>query len=327
MIGRSIAAELARCAPAAILQEQPMVVPSDASLVVEKNILVTWANSGLGFASACALAKLGATIIMVCRNESRGITARDKIARVARGAPPVSLIADLSSQAAVRNLTQEVRARFQRIDVLINNAGAIFAYRELTVDGIEKTLAVNHLAPFLLANLLLDLVLAAPAGRIVTVVADPFISTLDFDNLQSEKGHKFLAAYFRSKLANILFTYELARRLEGTSVTANCASPGPTLTRFGDNLQGGPALFHPILAPLKRIPFLFYSAEKGAETQIYLASSPEVAKLSGRYFFRGREKSTKAITHDRELAARLWKVSEELCARTAPGALATEHGV
>ena len=239
MIGQPIAAEHARFAPATILQEQPMVVPSDASTMVGKNILITGANSGLGFASARALAELGAKIIMVCRNESRGVAARDEIVRVARGDPPVLLIADLSSQAAVRNLAQELHARFQRLDVLMNNAGAIFAHRELTVDGIEKTLAVNHLAPFLLTNLLLDLVRAAPAGRIVTVVADPFISTLDFDNLQSEKGHKFLAAYFRSKLANILFTYELARRLEGTSVTANCASPGPTLTQFGDNLEGG----------------------------------------------------------------------------------------
>jgi NAD(P)-dependent dehydrogenase (short-subunit alcohol dehydrogenase family) len=287
-----------------------------------KNVLITGANSGLGFASARALAERGASVIMVCRNEGRGITARDEIARVAKGDPPVLLIADLSSQASIRNLANEVRARFQRLDVLMNNAGAIFAHRELTDEGIEKTFATNHLAPFLLTNLLLDLIRAAPAGRIVTVVADPFISTLDFDNLQSEKGHNFLAAYFRSKLGNILFTYELARRLDGTSVTANCASPGPTVTHFGHNLRGRPALFHLILKPLKRMPFLFYSAERGAETQIHLASSLDVANLSGRYFFRGREKSTNAMTHDREMAARLWMISEELCARTASSAAA-----
>lgn len=298
-----------------------MDVPSDASTMVGKNVLITGTNSGLGFASACALARRGASIIMVCRNESRGIAARGEIARVARGGAPVLLVADPSSQAAIRSLAEEVHTRFRHLDVLMNNAGAIFADRELTVDGVEKTFAVNHLAPFLLTNLLLDLVRAAPVGRIVSVVADPFTSALDFDNLQSEKGHNFLAAYFRSKLANILFTYELARRLAGTSVTANCASPGPTVTHFGDNLRGMPALFHLILAPLKRIPSLFYTAEKGAETQIYLASSPEVAKLSGRYFFRGREKSTKAITHDRQLAARLWKISEELCTRTEPSAI------
>jgi NAD(P)-dependent dehydrogenase (short-subunit alcohol dehydrogenase family) len=293
-----------------------MSVRSNASTMIGKNVLITGANSGLGLASARELAQRGAKVILVCRNESRGIAARDEVSRVASGDPPVLLLADLSSQAAIRNLANQVHARFERLDVLMNNAGAIFAERELTVDGIEKTFAINHLAPFLLTGLVLDLVRAAPAGRIITVVADPFISTFDFGNLQSEKGHNFLAAYFRSKLANILFTYELARRLEGTSVSANCASPGPTVTHFGDNLRGRPALFHLILKPLKRIPFLFYSAEKGAQTQIYLASSPDVEKLSGRYFFRGREKSTKAITHDLQLAARLWTVSEELCGQS-----------
>ncbi|HKX09332.1 MAG TPA: SDR family NAD(P)-dependent oxidoreductase [Stellaceae bacterium] len=295
-----------------------MVMRSDPSTMVGKNVLITGANSGLGFASARALAALGATIIMACRNESRGIAARDEIAKIARGAPPVLLVCDLSLQAAVQTLAKEVHARTERLDVLMNNAGAIFARRELTADGIEKTFAVNHLAPFLLTNLLLDRLRAAPAGRVVNVVADPFITTLDFDNLQSEKGHNFLAAYFRSKLANILFTYEFARLLAGTSVTANCASPGPALTNFGANLRGMPALFHLILAPIKRIPFLFYGAEKGAETQVYLASSPEVANLSGRYFFRGREKSTKAATHDPQVAARLWEISEELCSTRAP---------
>lgn len=297
-----------------------MSAQSKGSAMVGKNVLITGANSGLGFASARALAARGARVIMVCRDERRGIAARDEIARIASGDRPLLLIADLSSQLAIRRLAKEVYARIDRLDVLMNNAGAIFARRELTVDGIEQTFAVNHLAPFLLTHLLLDLLRAAPAGRVVTVVADPFVPGLDFDNLQSEKGHNFLAAYFRSKLANILFTYELARRLEGTNVTANCASPGPTVTHFGENLRGRPALFHVVLKPLKRIPFLFYSAERGAETQIYLASSPDVAKLSGRYFFRGREKATKAITHDRELAARLWTISEQLCSRTASSA-------
>jgi NAD(P)-dependent dehydrogenase (short-subunit alcohol dehydrogenase family) len=294
-----------------------MSARSNGSTMVGKNVLITGANSGLGFASARALAERGARVILVCRNEGRGIAARDEIARVASGDPPVLLIADLSSQVAIRSLAKEVHARFERLDVLMNNAGAIFARRELTVDGIEKTFAINHLAPFLLTHLLLDLMRAAPAGRIVTVAADPFISRLDFDNLQSEKRHNFLAAYFRSKLENILFSYELARRLEGTSITANCLSPGPTVTHFGDNLQGTPALLHLILAPMKRIPFLFSSAEKGAQTQIYLASSPDVATLSGRFFLFGRERSTKAIIRDRQVAARLWTISEELCARTA----------
>ena len=278
-----------------------------------KTVLITGANSGLGLVSARVLAERGARVIMVCRDEGRGSAAHARIAQVARGEPPELRIADLASQAAIRRLAGEIKARFERLDVLMNNAGAIFARRELTADGIERTFAVNHLAPFLLTQLLLDPVRAAPAGRIVTVASHAYSSTLDFDNLQSEKGHNPLAAQFRSKLENILFTYELARRLEGGRVTANCLSPGPTVTQFGGELPGLPGLFFRIV---KRIPFLLQSAEKGAGTQIYLASSPDVAALSGRFFMKGRERATRAITHDREVAARLWKVSEELCGLT-----------
>jgi NAD(P)-dependent dehydrogenase (short-subunit alcohol dehydrogenase family) len=278
-----------------------------------KTVLITGASSGLGLASARELAERGARVIMVCRDEGRGRAAHDQVARVARGEPPVLRIADLASQAAIRNLARDAAVRFPRLDVLMNNAGAIFARRELTADGIEKTFAVNHLAAFLLTHLLLDCLRAAPAGRVVTVASDAYSSTLDFDNLQSEKGHSPLAAQFRSKLENILFTYELARRLEGSKVTANCVSPGPTVTHFGDDLGGAAGLFFLIV---KRIPFLLQSAEKGAETQIYLASSPDVAALSGRFFVKGRESATRAITHDRQAAARLWKISEKLCGLT-----------
>jgi retinol dehydrogenase-14 len=277
--------------------------------MVGKTVLVTGANSGLGFVSARVLAGRGATVFMVCRDEHRGSAARDEIVR-AGGEPPVLLIADLASQAAIRSLADQVVARCDRLDVLMNNAGAIFARRELTGDGIEKTFALNHLAPFLLTRLLLDLVRASPAGRIVTVASHAYSSTLDFDNLQSEKGHNALAAQFRSKLENILFTYELARRLDGSGVTANCVSPGPTVTRFGDGVGGMPGLVFPIV---KRIPFMLQDAEKGAESQIYLASSPEVATFSGRFFMKGRERATKPITHSREVASQLWTVSEDLC--------------
>jgi NAD(P)-dependent dehydrogenase (short-subunit alcohol dehydrogenase family) len=279
-----------------------------------KTVLVTGASSGIGLVSARVLAVRGARVIMVCRDERRGSAARDEIAQVAGGEPPVLLIADLSSQAAIRNLAKEVEERCERLDVLMNNAGAIFPRRELTADGIEKTFALNHLAPFLVTHLLLDLVRAAPAGRIVTVASHSYSSTLDFGNLQSEKGHAPLAAQFRSKLENILFTYELARRLSGSTVTANCLSPGPTITRFGDELSGSAGLFFRVV---KRIPFLLQSAEKGAETQIYLASSPDVAAVSGRFFMKSREKTTKPITHDHQVAGRLWKISEELCGLTA----------
>jgi NAD(P)-dependent dehydrogenase (short-subunit alcohol dehydrogenase family) len=294
----------------------------------DKVVLVTGATGGLGLETAKTMAGLGATIIMVGRNETRGVAARREVAKAATGAEPVQITADLLVQEAIRSLADEVHARFRRLDVLVNNAGAIFARRELTVDGIEKTFALNHLAPFLLTNLLLDLVRAAPAGRIVTVASHSYSSTLDFGDLQSERGHRPLAAQFRSKLENILFTYELARRLGGSNVTANCLSPGPTVTHFGDDLPGMPGFFFRIV---KRIPFLLQSVEKGAETQIQLASAPELAGVSGRFFYRGREMRTKPITYDRDVASRLWSLSEELtglkatkfhetgsCAATAP---------
>jgi NAD(P)-dependent dehydrogenase (short-subunit alcohol dehydrogenase family) len=294
-------------------------------LMDRKVVLITGANSGVGFVTARRLAELGASVVMVCRDPGRGNAARNDIAKVATGPAPTLLLANLSSQAEIHALAHEVRSRFPRIDVLINNAGAIFARRELTVDGIEKTFAVNHLAPFLLTNLLLDLVRAAPAGRIVTVGSETYSSTLDFDNLQSEKRHNFMGAYLRSKLENILFTYELVCRLEGTGVTANCLSPGPTRTRFGDEMRGLPALF-PLV--MKRIPFLFGSPEKGARTSIYLASSPETAGASGRFFLSCRAIHTKPVTHDRGVAMRLWSVSEGLSRMrdTAPVREGTVYG-
>jgi NAD(P)-dependent dehydrogenase (short-subunit alcohol dehydrogenase family) len=280
----------------------------------EKIVLVTGANSGVGFAAAKALAELGAAVIMVCRDETRGAAAAREVAKVARGPEPVLMMADLSSQRAVRSLASEVRARFARLDALVNNAGAIFSRRELTSDGIEKTFAVNHLAPFLLTNLLLELVRSTPGARIVTVASEVHPGKLEFDNLQGERHYNFLGAYARSKLGNILFTYELARRLEGTGVTSNCLSPGPAATRFGDNLSGLPALF-PLV--LKRIPFLFISPEQAARTVIQLVASRELAGISGRFFLRQRERRTKSVTYDRDVAARLWSISGALTKSSA----------
>jgi NAD(P)-dependent dehydrogenase (short-subunit alcohol dehydrogenase family) len=286
-----------------------------------KTVLITGANSGVGFATARELAQRGARVVMVCRDSVRGEVAREQIAKSPGATDPIVLLADLSSQAEVRRLADDVRTRFQSIDVLINNAGAVFSERELSVEGIEKTFAINHLAPFLLTNLLFDLVREAPAGRIVTVGSRSYSSALDFEDLQSEKGHHFLFAYFKSKLENILFTYELARRCKGTGVTANCLCPGPTRTGFGDNLQGWPRLF-PLL--MKQIPFLFSSPEKGARTSIYLASSPEVAGVSGRFFMDCGERRTRPYTHNLEVARRLWRVSEELVGLS--GSLAAQNG-
>jgi NAD(P)-dependent dehydrogenase (short-subunit alcohol dehydrogenase family) len=271
-----------------------------------KAVLITGANSGIGFVTARELAKMGARVLMVCRDPGRGAHARVEVARVATGAAPELLLADMSSQQSVRALADDVRRRFQNIDVLINNAAGIFARREFTVDGIEKTFATNHLGPFLLTNLVVDLVRARSGGRIINVAAESPLSKLDFDNLDGEKSYGFLSAYFRSKLENVIFSIDLARRLQDSGVTVNCMSPGPTRTRFGDNMTGPASLF-PFL--LKR---LFPSPESGARTLVYLASSPEVDGISGRFFFRQRARSTKPVALNSEVAARLWRISAAL---------------
>lgn len=271
-----------------------------------KTVLVTGASSGVGFVTARELARMGAQVLMVCRDSRRGAHARAAVEGAATGAPPLLLLADMSLQSNIRALARDLRQRVGKIDVLINNAGAIFERRELTAEGIEKTWATNHLGAFLLTNLALDLVTAAQGGRIVNVASESYASKLELDNLQGEKRYGFLNAYFRSKLANIIFTVDLARRLQSTGVTVNCASPGPTRTAFGDNMTGLPSLFPRLAKPL------FASPERGARTLIYLASSPEVAGVSGRFFLRKRARQTKPVTQDREVAARLWSVSAEL---------------
>jgi NAD(P)-dependent dehydrogenase (short-subunit alcohol dehydrogenase family) len=271
-----------------------------------KTVLITGANSGIGFVTARELTRMGARVLMVCRNTERGAHARAAVAEVATGAAPELLLADMSSQQAIRALANEVRQRFPKIDVLINNAAGIFAERSLTVDGLERTFATNHLGPFLLTNLVLDLVRAGPGGRIVNVAAESFLSKLDFDNLEGEKSYGFLSAYFRSKLENIIFSLDLARRLPDSGVTVNCMSPGPTRTRFGDDMTGFAGLFPRLLK------MLFPSAATGARTVIYLASSPEVDGISGRFFLRQQARRTKPVASDAAVAARLWRVSAEL---------------
>ena len=196
----------------------------------------------------------------------------------------------------------------------MNNAAAVFAGREVTPDGLEKTFAVNHLAPFALTHLLLDLLRAAPAGRILTASSEFHSGELDFSNLQGQRQYNWLGAYKRSKLCNILFTYELSRRLAGSTITANCFSPGPTLTRLGDNMRGLHAVF-PWL--LKEIPYLLAFPEHAARTPVYAASSPDLDGVTGRFFLRCRETRTKQITYDIDVSARLWNMSQalyEICA-------------
>ena len=212
------------------------------------------------------------------------------------------LIADLASQQSIRSLAQEVTQRYPQVHVLLNNAGVSPGQRTVTVDGLETSFAVNHLAPFLLTNLLLDHVKASAPARIVTV-ASTAQSAIRFDDLQSERRYSMMDAYGQSKLANILFTYALANRLEGTGVTANCLHPGVVATNLARE-------FNPILRALTKV--LFISPERGAETSIYLASSPEVEGISGKFFSKKRVVQPQPAADDTASAQRLWQISEQL---------------
>jgi len=286
-----------------------------------KTVLITGATSGLGLATAILLAERGAEVVMVGRDRTRSNFMRKEVAKCAADNAPSLFLADLSSQVEIHRLAERLHGCFSRIDVLINNAAAVFAEKELTPDGLEKTFAVNHLAPFALTHLLLDLLRAAPAGRILTASSEFHSGELDFSNLQGERRYNWLGAYLRSKLCNILFTYELSRRLAGSTVTANCFSPGPTLTRLGDNMRGLPAAV-PWL--LKRIPTLLALPEAAARTPAYVASSPNLDGVSGRFFLRCRETQTKQITYDNSVAVRLWNASQALYERRASAGWRTE---
>ena len=271
-----------------------------------KIVVVTGANAGIGFATSLGLAKQGAAVVLICRNANRGLTALKAVAEVAAATPKL-LIADLSSQASIRGLSESLHAQLPRIDVLINNVGAAFAKREFTIDCIEKTFALNHLAPFLLTNLVLDLIRQSSDGRVVNLTAGMPGSPPNFlDNLQGEKSYGQFAAYRSSKIGNILFTYELARRLDGTGITVNCVHPGPVKTEFTEKAGGFLSVMSRILRPIMKSP------EVGARTPIYLATAPEVAGITGGYFVNCKQKRTAAITYDRAIAAKHWEISEKL---------------
>ncbi|HQR38681.1 MAG TPA: SDR family oxidoreductase [Blastocatellia bacterium] len=276
-------------------------------LMKNKVCVVTGANSGIGKETAVALAAKGATVVIVTRDAQKGAAAVADIVSRSGNTSVSFLAADLSSQAAIRTLAEEINAKLPRIDVLVNNAGAIIGERKLTVDGIETTFAVNHLGYFLLTHLLLDKLKASAPARIVNVASDAHRSgTINFDDLGGEKNYGSWAAYCQSKLANVMFTYELARRLEGSGVTANSLHPGVVATGFG---KSGSGLMKFAVTVIR--PFLISSA-KGAETTIYLASSPEVEGVSGKYFDKCRAVSSTAASNDPAAARRLWEISEKL---------------
>jgi NAD(P)-dependent dehydrogenase (short-subunit alcohol dehydrogenase family) len=268
--------------------------------------VVTGANRGIGRATAEGLARMGARVVLVCRRKEDGEAASREISADGTVAPDV-VPADLSSQLSIRQAAGYIRGRYSSLHVLINNAGVIPPRREVTVDGLEMQFAVNHLAYFLLTDLLLPQLKAGSPSRIINVSSGAHTHvTLDFDDLQARRSYQPKSVYGRSKLANVLFTYELSRRLAGTGVTANSLNPGVVATKMLADYMGvplaGPALARTFGA----------TPEEGAETSIYLASSPEVESVTGKYFERKQPVASSRESHNEAVARRLWEVSERL---------------
>jgi len=280
-----------------------------------KVVLITGATQGIGKESAAALASMGASVVMVGRDRERSEAALADVKARSRSDSVELLLADLSSMAEVRRLAADFKARHDRLHVLLNNAGAINATRKQSPDGLEMTFAVNHLAYFLLTDLLLPVLKASAPSRIVNVASDAHRGlSLDFADLQTEKRYFSFAAYGRSKLANILFTYELARRLEGTGVTANALHPGVIASGFGKNDKGWFALGAKLMAPFLITP------EKGARTSVYLASSPEVEGVNGQYFKRSKPIKSSRQSYDEAAQKKLWEVTERIIAGSTAAA-------
>jgi len=274
-----------------------------------KTCIVTGASAGIGQAIAQGLAARGAHVVLVCRSRARA-EATQLAMRTATGNAAIDIaLADLSSQAAIRHLAQELLRRYPRIHALINNAGVVNMARTVTVDGIETVFAVNHLAYFLLTQLLLPRLVESAPARIVNVASDAHHwATLDFADLQNHRRYRGLKVYGQSKLCNLLFTRELARRIAGTGVTVNSLHPGGVATGLGSNNGWWAVLIAKVLKPFLR------TADQGADTAIYLTAAPEVANVSGRYFYNRREHRPSRAVPDDEVALRLWQISEQLTA-------------
>jgi NAD(P)-dependent dehydrogenase (short-subunit alcohol dehydrogenase family) len=278
-----------------------------------RTCMITGATSGIGQAAALALARLGASLVLVGRDPERGERALEEIRRASRVGDATLLLADLSSQSEIRRLAADFLATGRPLHVLLNNAGVINLRREESGDGVETTFAVNHLAYFLLTGLLLERLKESAPARVVNVASDAHrgAGRLDFDDLESRRQYTPMRVYGRSKLANILFTRELARRLAGSGVTANSMHPGFVGSNFAKNngLLGIAAMT--LLRPFARSP------EKGAETAVYLCSSPEIEGVTGEYFQDCKPHKPRAFALDDGDARRLWEVSEHMTSFSA----------
>ena len=280
-----------------------------------KTCLITGATSGIGKAAALQLARLGAQVILHGRNLERCQTTAQRIRQEIENAKVEIAVADMSSQAQVRRLAQEIRSQHKRLDVLVNNAGAFFLKRQLSPDGIEMTLAVNHLGYFLLTLELLDLLKAGAPSRIINVSSSAHgAGSFDLNDINLKKRYRSWQAYGRSKLANVLFTYELARRLNSNHippVTVNALHPGYVATQIGTNngllAKWGVNLWHKL--PFNKFPI---TPEEGAQTIVYLATSPEVEGVTGKYFYECKVANSSPLSYDSDLACKVWEISQGL---------------
>ncbi|UNC92178.1 SDR family oxidoreductase [Candidatus Contubernalis alkalaceticus] len=271
-------------------------------------VVITGANSGMGKATSIELAKIGAVIVMLCRSKERGEEALQNVRAISGNNSVELMLCDLGSIKSIRNFCVEFKKKYQQLNVLINNAGVILPGYHQTADGFELHFGVNHLGHFLLTNVLLNILIASAPARIINVTSGAHkTGKIYFEDVNLKKNYTFWRAYAQSKLANIMFTYELSERLKGTGVTANCLHPGAVATSMGINRDTG---FGTLITRLLR-PF-FQTPEQGAETAIYLATSSDIEGVTGRYFYRKRSVPSSKSSYDKAIAKKLWDLSKKL---------------